>query len=361
MGGVPQSQSLGNWWGRGRTGLARGQRIRSGEQKASLQRLNPVHRGGPGLPLCAALGTKGQCPARQPWQGLGQILRTRQGGGQPGTGCGHAEAEVPRSRLEEAYPGCGGAQSWQLDRTWALSVSTCSGAANGSRAPGRRPWLQSTPESEEITEWREVGKAGTKGLCPLGKDQDRGGHWRRTYPQEEQLEAGGVSSQQGLSFCETQEGPVQGEVAREFWWKMGASRASHTLALQAPGLTDTLAQPGPPSGLDSGSPKTLLACPSWPTEAAGDGRAAASTPRVPHSWNRAFGGRGRGVLDRVLTVSRLTTCSWCLVQQDPARGTLVPEMLLGTPQPVAHGREEGHTSRLHRAACLGGWRRGTEL
>lgn len=102
------------------------------------------------------------------------------------------------------------------------------------------------------------------------------------------------------------------------------------------------------------APKTLLACPSQLTEAIVE--VAGFTWNSP-SWNRAFGGRGWGVPDRVLTPSRLDSCApWCLVQQTLRRGPWVPEMPLGIPQPVAHRREERHTSRLRRAAVSqGGW------
>lgn len=173
-----------------------------------------------------------------------------------------------------------------------------------------------------------------------------------------------MSSQQGLSFfCETRRGPSAGEVAREFWWKMGASRASHTLALQAPGLTDTRsAWPTLRAGL--GPQRPCLPVRPGPQRLPWKWPGSPLAPHVvPHSWNRAFGGRGGGVPDRVLTVSRLDArAPWCLVQQTLHGEPWVPEMLLGTPQPVAHGREEGHTSRLHRAAVSrGGWPgRGTE-
>lgn len=156
-----------------------------------------------------------------------------------------------------------------------------------------------------------MGKAGTKGLCPLGKDQDRGGALEKDAPPRGAAGGRGVSSQQGLSFfCETRRGPSAGEAAREFWWKMGASRASHTPAFQAPGLTDTRSAwpslraglgpqrpclPVPPSSQRlswkwPGSPGTVPPGTGLSVEEAGESLTECSLPRgwthvLPGAWS----------------------------------------------------------------------------
>lgn len=84
----PWSQSLGSReQGKDRIWLGPEGAGREGRRPAQ-QRLSLVRVGGQGLPLCAALGTKGQSPAGQQRQGLDQLLQTRKGGGHPGAGLG---------------------------------------------------------------------------------------------------------------------------------------------------------------------------------------------------------------------------------------------------------------------------------
>lgn len=103
--------------------------------------------------------------------------------------------------------------------------------------PGPRKTIlgyRARSESEAITESGEVGKARTERLCPLGeKPGPRGSSTEDTSPGGA-VGGGGVPSQQDLSFffCETRRGPSAGEATKEFWWKTGAGRTSHTPALQ---------------------------------------------------------------------------------------------------------------------------------
>lgn len=84
------------------------------------------------------------------------------------------------------------------------------------------------------------GKGRNQGAVPTGERPGPRGRTREGRTPKRSSWRQGGSSQRGLSvFCETRRGPSAGEAAREFWWKMGASRASHTPAFQAPGLTDT--------------------------------------------------------------------------------------------------------------------------
>ena len=111
------------------------------------------------------LGTKGQRPAGQPWQGLGQILRTRQGGGQPGTGCGHAEV-MPGGGIPRLW---GRAELAAGQNVGPVSVHL---SQSSERVPGPRKTnlgCRACSESEEITEWGESGKGRNQGAVPTGE------------------------------------------------------------------------------------------------------------------------------------------------------------------------------------------------